>query len=247
MREGEHRRRAFFRVVVTGGVLIAAAAVVLYSPWLHLFDLREIEINGNERVSIDQILRLVGFHRGDNLLRVPVKQATKSLEELPWIEEAGIEKAYPHRVRILIEERAPIAVMTDPQQDDSLFVIAEGGLIADKMVDKDSPFVLVSGIRTSARVIGGRVLDEKEVSALESIHRNGLHVDPFRSVDFSDKSSVTMSTSDGLKVALGPVEGIEDRIDALASLILIIDLSRYESIDLRFGGEAILVPRKVVN
>jgi hypothetical protein len=47
----------------------------------------------------------------------------------------------------------------------------------------------------------------------------------------------------GVTVTLGPLDGIERRIDELVALIDAIDIADYRTIDLRFGGEAILVPR----
>jgi len=84
------------------------------------------------------------------------------------------------------------------------------------------------------------------IVALERFHQRGLNAGAFHLADFSDPSAVTLYTQDGLEVALGPVDGIEARIDALAALLATLNPTDYRSIDLRFGGEATLVPRKVV-
>lgn len=249
MREGEPKpkRRAIYRVAVIGGILIAAAIITLYTPWLRLFDLREIVVRGNCHISTEEIKHLAGFRIGDSLLRTPVSRALKALMGLPWVKAVSIQRIFPHRLEIVIRERAPVAVVSDPAGGDSLLVIGEGGVIVKQTTDEAPSTLLATGVNLTGGSPGAQLVDEKVTVALECIYRKGLSEGPFHLIDFSDPSSVTLHGEGELKVALGPVDGIGPRIDALAALLLTIDLPEYRSIDLRFGGEAILVPRKVVN
>lgn len=247
MKEGEPKRRAVYRVVVIGGVLIAAAIITLYTPWLRLFDLREIVVRGNHRIPTEEIERLAGFRRGDNLLRTPVRRAGEALAELPWVKGVSIRRVYPHKLEIIIYERAPIASVSAPAGGDGSLVVGEGGVIVQWASDEVCPALSVRGIDLTGESPGARLVDERVIVALERLHRRGMSEGPFYLVDFSDLSSVTLHTADELEVALGPVDGIAPRIDALAALLSTIDPTDYRSIDLRYGGEAILVPRKVVN
>jgi len=247
VREGESKRRAIYRVAVIGGILITAAIITLYTPWLRLFDLREIVVRGNCHISTEEIKYLAGFRMGGSLLRTPVSRALKALLGLPWVKAASIQRVYPHRLEIVIHERTPIAVVSDPAKGDSLLIIGEGGVIVKQISNEAPPTLLARGVNLTGDAPGARLVDERVVVALECIYRKGLSEGPFHLIDFSDPSSVTLHGEDELKVVLGPVDGIGPRIDALAALLLTIDLPEYRSIDLRFGGEAILVPRKVVN
>ncbi len=229
-----------------GGVLIAAAVVVLYTPWLGFFDLREIVVGGNHRLSREEIVAASGFRVGSNLLRMPVCHALKVISRLPWVNQVSIRRVYPHTAEISVRERAPIAAMSDPEGENSLLVVGEGGVIVQRVSEVTAPILSIRGAHLTGVAPGVRLTDPGVIVALERLYQRGLNAGAFHLADFSDPSAVMLYTQDGLEVVLGPVDGIEARIDALAVLLETLNLADYRSIDLRFGGEATLVPRKVV-
>ena len=200
-------------------------------------------MKGNHHTSTEEIEHLTGFCIGDNLLRMPVDCASKVLCELPWVKEVTIRRVYPHRVEITVGERTPIAVVPAPAGEKGLLVIGEGGVIVQQVSDEIPMMLSVSGVDFTGDAPGARLVDKRVTATLERLHRKGMSGGSFSLVDFSDPSSVTLYGKDGLKVTLGSVDGIGSKIDALAALLLTIDPEDYQSIDLRFGGEAVLVPR----
>ena len=229
-----------------GGVLIAAAVVVLYIPWLGFFDLREIVVKGNHYLSREEIVAASGFRVGSSLLRMPVRHALKVTSKHPWVKEVSIRRVFPHTAEISIRERTPIAVISDPEGENSLLVVAEGGVIVQRVSEVSSPILSIRGGRLTGANLGAQLTDPGMIVALERLHQRRLNAGAFHLADFSDPSAVMLYTQDGLEVALGPVDGIEARIDALTALLATLNPADYRSIDLRFGGEATLVPRKVV-
>jgi cell division protein FtsQ len=233
-------------MVIVGGAL-AAAIVILYTPWLPFFDLREIVVTGNRHTTTETIERVAGFCKGDNLLRLPVRRASQALLDLPWIKEVTIHRSYLHEVRIVVEERIPIALTPCPNGDGQLqLVIAEGGVIVQKVSDCPS-LTTATGIVLTGDSPGARLNDARVIQALEYLHRRALNDGAFYLADFSNPSCVLLRHTTGLEVALGPVQDIQSRIDALVALLETLDPKEYQHIDLRFGEEAVLVPRKVVN
>jgi len=232
---------------VIGGVLIAAAIIALYSPWLGLFKLREIAVEGNNHLAAEEIVRISTFRLGISLLRLPVHRAVDAISRLPWIREVSIRRVYPHKAEIVVRERFVVAVISDPEDENSLLVVGEGGILVQRGEGCVSATLMVCGVKLTGREMGARLTDHRVAAALEHLYRRALTTGPFHLADFSDPSAIMLYTPDGLEVNLGPIEGIQVRIDALAGLLKTINQADYRSIDLRFGGEAILVPRKVVN
>lgn len=247
MREGELKRSAVYRAVVIGGVLIAAAIIALYSPWLGLFKLREIVVEGNNHLAKEEIVRTSGLCLGCNLLRMPVHRAVEAISKLPWVREVFIRRVYPHKAEIIVQERSPIAVISDPEDENSLLVVGEGGVLVQRVSEGVSATLVVRGADLTGSNPGARLTDRGIIAALEHLHRRALTAGPFHLADFSNPSAIMLYTTDELEVNLGPIDGIQVRIDALAELLQTLNQADYRSIDLRFGGEAILVPRKVVN
>jgi len=240
---GGSKRKIVCRVIIMGGGLITAAIIALYAPWLYLFDLREIEVQGNYRVSTEQIKQAAGFSLGENLLRTPIERATAALRDLPWIKDVAIRRIYPHALEIVVGERAPIAVMRSSADEAGLLLLAEGGVIVQSAQEIDPSILLVSGARLTGEAPGARLVDDRVVVALAYLQRKNLIDGPFQRIDFSTPDLVIMYGKGGVKIILGRYDGIGERIDRLAALLNAINIEDYRSIDLRFWGEAILAPR----
>jgi cell division protein FtsQ len=240
--EGEPKRDVFCWVVIIGGVLIAAAAIALYAPCLYLFDLRDIEVDGNHYISTEEIEYVAGFSIGENLLTAPIDRARTVLSSLPWVKDISIKRLYPHSLVITVQERVPIAVTAVPHER-RLLVIGEGGVIVQQTTEINPQVLAVFGADLTGADLGSYFVDNRVTSTLEYIYKKDFEDGILRRIDFSDPTRVTLQSEGDVTIMLGALDGIEVRIDAAAALLDTIDLAKYRSIDLRFGGEAILVPR----
>jgi len=108
---------------------------------LGFFDLREIVVKGNHYLSSEEIVAASGFRVGSSLLRAPVRYASEEISKRPWVKEVSIRRVYPHTAEISIRERAPIAVISDPESENSLLVVGEGGVIVRRVSGRlSNPF-----------------------------------------------------------------------------------------------------------
>lgn len=246
MNEGEPRNAVRWAAVI-GGILIAAAIIALYTPWVRIFDLRKIVVKGNYYTLAAQIKDSCGIQDGINLLRAPLKQGRVALLQLPWIMDASLRRVLPHTLEITVRERKPIALVIDPSDPNRLMVLGEDGVIVGYAKDATPGFVHACGVSLQSLASGKVIVKADVLRTLNYLRLQGLGSDLFPRVDFSDASAITLYTVDGGEVVLGPSGEIEERIDELKALLKTIELADYQTIDLRFGGEARLVPRKVVN
>lgn len=247
MNEGEPKRRVVRWVLIMGGVLIAAASIALYTPWLSLFDLREIVVSGNEHVSANEIGHASGFVQGENLLTAKLGRAAERLETLPWVASVSMHRILPHTLGIVIQERTPTAVLVGTGTPPTYWLLATGGVVVQTVSGTSPQLPTVSGAALTGTQPGARVADPRIPEALSALASKQLDGIALQRVDFSDPTDVTLHGEGDLVIQLGPLDEISSRTDELAALLDTIDLSRYRSIDMRIGGEATLVPRKVVN
>ena len=126
-------------------------------------------------------------------------------------------------------------------------VLGEDGVIVGYAENASPGFVRASGVAVQSVASGRMIVSVDVLKTLNYLRLQSLGADLFPRVDFSDASAITLYTVDEGEVVLGPSGEIEERIDELKALLKTIDLADYQTIDLRFGGEARLVPRKVVN
>jgi cell division septal protein FtsQ len=103
----------------------------------------------------------------------------------------------------------------------------------------------VVGARASGWKVGDSLLDSRIAELLATL-QVGLCQLVVRSVDVTDLRSIELFLENDVRVRLGDIGCMQDRLAALKALCREIEIDGYELIDVRFGGEATLVPRKAV-
>jgi cell division protein FtsQ len=121
-------RAARFRLA--GIVLGGACAVVLggYSVWHggkwtlnrlvyknEAFSIRQLEVETDGVIPVEQLRRWAGVQPGDNLLALDLSRVKRNLELVPTIQSVSVERVLPHRLRIRVVEREPIARVNVPR------------------------------------------------------------------------------------------------------------------------------------
>ena len=243
MKEGSTKRDRAVWVFISGGVLIAAAIITLYTPWLRICDVREVVVSGNQQATAADLVALSQLHRGQTIFSVPVNLVRRHLEEHPWVKRASVRRIFPHTIQLVVEERRVIAWLQHPSEN-SRVAVAEGGVIVGKDEFATSSLELV-GVESSGWDRGDILLDSRVADLVAVLQGNVCQL-AVRRVDVTDLRSIELLLENDTRVLLGDMAQTQNRLAALESLCREIDIDRYELIDVRFGGEATLVPRKVV-
>jgi cell division septal protein FtsQ len=243
VKEGNTKRQSAVWIVISGGVLIAAVVIALYSPWLRICDVRQVIVSGNQHVSAAELVSLSRLHRGQTVFSVPAGLVQQRLEEVPWVKHAAVRRRFPHTIELAIEERQVVAWVEQPSETHRL-AIGEGGVIVGRDVDVTSSLELV-GAQLSGWNDGDRVVEPQVAELLPTLQGNvcGFAVER---VDVTDLRSIDLFLENDTRVRLGDITLIRARLTELEALCREIQIDGYELIDVRFGGEATLVPRKAV-
>ncbi|MEW5825937.1 MAG: FtsQ-type POTRA domain-containing protein [Candidatus Bipolaricaulota bacterium] len=240
MKEGKSRVKAAFWLLGVGGVLITAAIIALYTPWLPIFDLRQVSISGNREIPTLDIARASQLRRGVPVAGVALSAVRARIESLPWVQRARVQRAFPHQIAIHIKERAAIAKIT--QTSGACLLVGEGGVIvATECAGRDVP--AVRGVEVSSGEAGARVTTPGAAAFLDALSAAQLPGLVVSRVDLLGDLSVEVHASSGCVVRFGPLREAADRVRYLEAVCLAVDADEYLTIDLRFGGEATLVPR----
>ncbi|MFC2078499.1 cell division protein FtsQ/DivIB [Candidatus Bipolaricaulota bacterium] len=240
MKEGSTKRQSAVWVFISGGVLIAAAIIALYTPWLQICDVREVVVSGNQHAATADLVSLSRLHRGQTVFSVPTNLVRQRLESHPWVKRAMVRRIFPHTIQLAVEERQVIAWTQHPSEN-SRVAIAEGGVIVGKDEVVSSSLELV-GAGFSGWEIGGSLFNSQVAELLAALQDDLCQL-AVRSVDVTDLRSIELFLENDLRVRLGDITRMQDRLTALKALCQEIEIDRYELIDVRFGGEATLVPR----
>jgi len=111
------------------------------------FRVRQIEVTGCQKISRESLLSLASIEGMPNLFTLRLKEIARRLEAHPWIEGVRVEKAFPNKVLIAVEERKPMAIL----QLEDLFYIDAKGVVFSRVGEGDGynyPFLTGLNRRT---------------------------------------------------------------------------------------------------
>jgi len=242
VKEGAFWRGSAVRVFAVGGVLITAAAIALCTPWFGLVDLREVVIKGNVHASAADLVALSGLRPGQSLLVLSLRRIRSNLLQHHWIKQASVERRLPHALTIRIQEREEVAWMAEPSGDGCL-TLGEGGVVVSAGCTRADSMIELRGARLSGVVVGAVLVNGTIARLIDVLRGGALASLDTRRIDIDDSDFVELHTEAGFRVLLGDVGTAMSRLEALAALHRSLRLEDYEVVDLRFGGEATLVPR----
>ncbi len=134
---------------VCGWLIYETAHFFLYSPRVVLARPDQIEVTGNHHVARRAVLEKFFTDRGRSVLRVPLAERRRAIEEIPWVEQASVERILPNRFRVELVERTPVAFL---RLGAELALVDGYGAILERPPNAAFHFPVVAGIaETMAR------------------------------------------------------------------------------------------------
>jgi cell division protein FtsQ len=115
---------------------IAAGAIYRYSEqsWRFRIDTSDdIEVSGTHNVGRTQVLEIFGSDIGRNIFFIPLAQRKAQLEQIPWVESASVMRFVPNRLKVEVQERAPVAFV---RVGSRIALIDAGGVVMDLPLGK---------------------------------------------------------------------------------------------------------------
>ena len=147
-----HRVIGKIKYILIVLALIIGAIIVIYSP---MFNIKSIEVEGNERLSKDKIIEISGLKNDVNMFKYTKIQIANSLTKNAYIESAEITRKLPGTIGIKVTERHPTYML---QFADSFVYINNQGYILEISNERiDTPIIV--GFKTDLNNIkpGNRV------------------------------------------------------------------------------------------
>lgn len=195
-------------ILLVGGI----SAYLLTSP---SFNIQEISINGNSKLSSQQISALAEVQRGDNIFaKLNIVMKVK-LKQNGYIEDVEINKIYPNKIEInIIERKQQFQIKT---QDEGYIYIDEQGYILEYAKDKlDVPTIVGMNITTSDLETLHR-LSEEDLDKMENVLqireqcKNIEIADKITQYEVSDDYIINLE-NDGIAINLGDATNLKNRM-----------------------------------
>jgi cell division protein FtsQ len=268
---GRKAWRTYLQATMWAAVGLAGAWIaydfghfLLASPEMALIHPEQVGLSGNHYVTRASVLEIFAEDRGKSVLRIPLDRRRSEIESIPWVENATVQRALPNKIEVDISERTPIAFLRDGT---GMALVDVHGVILERPLEGNFHFPVVTGIGSDMAQEDREArmqLFSGFLQQIDSAHPGAA--EQVSEVDLSDAHDVRATLS-GLQ-PIGPNGGAAaadtnewgyadapvvvhfgDSDFASKYQTLIEDIGqwrattgRVESIDLRFGGEAVVNP-----
>ncbi|MFQ5881151.1 MAG: cell division protein FtsQ/DivIB [Candidatus Methylomirabilales bacterium] len=246
------KKHLFGRLWQMGGMVLFLTFVAGGLWWgqqhlLHLsyFQVSDISVRGNARVSTEEILTRLDLKAPVSVLRLGLERLAGSITTHPWIRSASLRRQLPLGLIITVEERQPAALLVTGKT----YLVSADAVVLEEV--KEEPPRALPRFRTGwraeyragehlsdPRLLGGfRLLEALQGAAL-------LQGERVEEVTVEADGNYILHLASGRAILrLGPVEPLPQ----LSRLNFTLrhrgqELDSFAYIDLRFPGRVILKP-----
>ena len=145
-----HRRGRFGGLYKVLSALLIAGAVVV--ACVVFFRVNAVEVTGNVRYTVQEVVDASGVKTGDNLITLSRSRISTSIRaQLPYVESVSIHRAYPDKLVIRVTERVASASVDSAE---GRWLISSQG----KLLEKDNgsvKTVQIDGLTAVSPFAGG--------------------------------------------------------------------------------------------
>ena len=104
------------------------------------FRIEDVQVEGRSLTSSQEILHILGVHRGDFIFSVSLPQVQKELEALPWVRSASLQRRLPNVLYVRLAERHPVALW---QKQGKRYLVDDQGKVLESATATSFPHLIV--------------------------------------------------------------------------------------------------------
>lgn len=253
------KRRKAIRAGVTYFAVVALLSLAAYGynyinsylqNNLAAFKLIDIDIKGNHILSRTEILELCGLPKGETkLLHLRPSEVIKNLVRSPYIKSAGAVRSLPATLRIVVEERQPVAFIYGRGLN---LIDKEGVLmpVPKNHLSWNLPFI--TGVKESLGSLGEKTVSQKALLATEILVYMRWMQSPLSEVvseiNMKRKNDLRLRLIQGGTMVRFDVKNYEENLFLLSQYFKkYLDWSRlaaYDYFDMRYKDQLIIKEKR---
>jgi len=236
-----------FRLALLLFVLFLSVYLFLHSS---IFNVTQIEVVGNNKVSKEEVLALSGLNPGINIFGFNEAACSQAIEVHPMIKSVAIERKLNRTVVIKVNERQIWALIP---YGDLFLCIDDTGICFDKLnhttIDK-IPIITMDQMPEFVNL--GQAVNTQATDMVKKVWQ-ALPADEQQVIsDFhyqNQDSTLKIYTVKGTEILFGNLDRLDEKVKTFAQVIQIENnmeqkgTDALEYVDIRFKGEPVLKTR----
>lgn len=94
--------KAMLKIMFLVFIIMGTIAFLMISP---IFNIAEIEIENNKKLSQNTYISLSGIKKGENIYRISKKEIIGKIKENAYVEKVRVKRILPNKINIEVQER----------------------------------------------------------------------------------------------------------------------------------------------
>ena len=164
--KAKKKRKKVFRtikVLLLIGVILGGTIYFLLSP---IFNITEINVSGNSKISSEEIISLSGIQKNENTFKINKKTVKDKIRENPYIDTISIKRTLPDSITIYVTER--VATYRINKANTYMLINNQGYML--EITDEENNLPIITGLQTTDEEIQeGNRLRVEDLEKLEDV------------------------------------------------------------------------------
>jgi len=200
------RRRVLLLLLLMAIVI----GICLFTPF---FNIKTVEVVGNNAISTEQILETAAIPQNVNMFKISTGKAKKALLQIPELETVKIRRVLPSKIKIEVTESLP--VMYFSYQSGYVVTNDAGRVLSITDSVEGTNLLNITGLEIKNAEIRKKISVQDTgkfdiiINTIQELNRAGL-LHEIRSGHFDSPANVHFYLHDGTKVIFGKVSDSKD-------------------------------------
>ncbi len=222
------KRRALLLLLLIAAVI----SVCLFTPF---FNVKTVEVKGNDIVAAEQILEAAAIPENINIFKIRKGSVKRSLLNIPEIDSVKIRRLIPSKVRLEITETKP--VMYFSYMTGYVITNEKGRVMSIVDTNEGLNLLNITGLEIKNAEICKKISVQDTdtfdiiLNTINSLNRVGL-LQEIRSCHFDDMQDVHLYLHDGTKIIFGNLENLDYKLSVLTKVLVQVNRTEGAYIDL---------------
>ena len=226
------RKKTRKKILLSLMLILMICICILFTP---VFNLKEIEINGNSKIKAKELIDKSGFVMGENIFKFKLNVGGENIASIPYVNSVIISRKLPGKIEITITESIPTAYV--PYNDTMIVVDKEGKALELKNAETDYKIPILYDFNLTQFALGKKINikdEEKLKKTLEitkHLYNNNL-IDKIRSIN-SQNDVYYLNINERLRASVGDGENLNAKLIMLNEVLLKLPSDASGIIDVR--------------
>lgn len=226
---------------------LCVVAVLLLGSLLCMllfFQIEEIQIDGTDIYTGQDVIELLDIENGDNLFLSSIKASNEDLTRLmPYINDFKIKRKLPDTLIVSVEEAEAVCVA---KTDVGYAVLSEDAKVLEHLSAMPDNMIVLNGLDILDAAPGHVVLtdNEDDLYILRDIlgTLQTSELDKIDSVDMTDTINIYIYYDNRLRIEIGTVNNIENKLKRAKEVIERLESDDTGRLDVTIDGRVAFIP-----